>query len=164
MVGQYLLYVLQEKTLVFSKSGLIPIEDIKVGDSVYFYNLNKNKSELSKVVNTSNRKTEAIYEIKTDKEVISVTAEHPIYVIGKGFRMVKDLKAGDLLKSYDFKKKVHIKVIRNLFKEVMVYNIEVDGNHDYFVSSSTILVHNKNISKRKKVKFDCSSQKNGKIL
>ena len=35
---------------------------------------------------------------------------------------------------------------------VVVYNMEVDGNHNYFVTGSTILVHNKNITEIKESK------------
>ncbi len=146
-------------TLVYGKNEFIPIENIKVGDSVYSYNVEKERVEVSKVINILNRATEGIYEIAAGKETINVTAEHPIYVIGKGFTKVKNLKAGDVLKSSDGKTKVQISGIKKLSKTVTVYNIEVDGNHDYFVTSSTILVHNKNITEIKEAQSDCSPKK-----
>ena len=147
-------------TLVFGKDEFIPIENIKVGDTVYSYNIEKNKVELSKVINTLNRATEGVYEIAVGKEIINVTAEHPVYVIGKGFTKVKDLKAGDVLKSSDGKMKVQISSIKKLSKTVTVYNIEVDGNHDYFVTSSSILVHNKYITEIRETQSNCSPAKN----
>jgi RHS repeat-associated protein len=71
-------------TLIYSKNSLIPIENIKVGDTVYSYNIEKDKVELSKVINTLDRATQGIYEITADNETINVTAEHPFYVVGKG--------------------------------------------------------------------------------
>ena len=125
------------------------IENIKVGDTVYSYNIEKNNVELSKVVNTLNRETQGIYEISTGKETINVTAEHPFYVVGAGWVKAKDLQSGSVLKSSDSKATVRISGIKELHKAVTVYNIEVDGNHNYFVTSSTILVHNKKISELK---------------
>lgn len=137
-------------TLVYGKNDFIPIENIKVGDSVYSYNIDKDTVELSKVINTLNRKTQGLYEITAGKEIIHVTAEHPFYVVGKGWVKAKDLHKKDVLKSSDGK--VHITSIKQLSETVVVYNMEVDGNHDYFVTSSTILVHNKNIKEIKEQK------------
>ena len=139
-------------TFVYSKDSLTPIEDIKVGDTVYSYNLEKDKLELSKVVNTLHRETQGIYEITTGKEIINVTAEHPFYVVGKGWVKTKDLQAGYELKSSESKATVKISSVKELSKAVTVYNIEVDGNHNYFVTGSTILVHNKNITELKESK------------
>jgi RHS repeat-associated protein len=137
-------------TLIYGKYEFIEIENIKVGDSIYSYNIEKDKDELSRVINTLKRETLNIYEITAGNEIINVTAEHPIYVSGKGFTKVKDLQVGDVLKSFDCKMEVQVSKIKNLSKTVTVYNIEVDGNHDYFVTKSKILVHNKDISKLKK--------------
>jgi RHS repeat-associated protein len=146
-------------TLVYGKNEFIPIENIKVGDSVYSYNIEKDKVELSKVINTLTRETQGIYEITAGKEIINVTAEHPFYVVGKGWIKAKELQAGDVLKSSDGKIKVQVSSIKKLSKAVTVYNIEVDGNHDYFVTNSTILVHNKNITEAKQTQSDCSPKK-----
>lgn len=62
---------------------------------------------------------------------------------------MKELKIGDVLKSSDNKATVSVSSIRELSQSVTVYNIEVDGNHNYFVTGSTILVHNKNITELK---------------
>jgi len=145
-------------TLVYGKSDFIPIENIKVGDSVYSYNVEKDKVELSKVINTLNRKTQGLYEITAGKEIIHVTAEHPFYVVGKGWVKAKDLHKKDVLKSSHGK--VHITSIKQLSETVVVYNMEVDGNHDYFVTSSTILVHNKNIKEIKEQEPEKLKSKN----
>jgi RHS repeat-associated protein len=140
-------------TLIYAKGMLVPIETIKVGDTVYSYNIEKDKLELSKVLTTLNRETKGIYEIATGKEVINVTAEHPFYVVGKGWVKAKDLQSSDVFKSFDGKNIIKINAITQLSKSVIVYNMEVDGNHNYFVTGSMILVHNKNITalKEKKV-------------
>lgn len=136
-------------TLIYNKEGETPIENIKVGDTVYSYNIEKDKLELNKVINTLNRTTQGIYEITAGKETIHVTAEHPFYVVDKGWIKAKDLQAGDNLKSSDSKAVIKISSIKELSETVTVYNIEVDGNHNYFVTGSTILVHNKNIKELK---------------
>lgn len=149
-------------TLIHSAGRLKPIEEIKIGDTVYSYNLETDKVELNKVTNTLNRETQGIYEITANKETIHVTAEHPFYVLGKGWTKAKDLNAGDQLKSSNRKLAVKIAAIKQTSTDVVVYNIEVDGNHNYFVTGSTILVHNKNITelKEQQVCEDKKSQSN----
>jgi len=129
-------------TQILAKEGLKPIEQIVVGDSVYSYNIEKSTIELSKVVKSFERKTQVIYELTTDNQKIYVTAEHPFYVIGNGWIKVKDLKAGAVLKT----KNGSIEHITSSVLEKhpeTVYNIEVERNHNYFVTNSNILVHNK---------------------
>ncbi|MBK6828711.1 MAG: hypothetical protein IPG86_18505 [Chitinophagaceae bacterium] len=141
-------------TLVHSTAGLKPIEELKIGDTVYSYNIEADKVELNTVTNTLNRETKGIYKITAGKELIHVTAEHPFYVSGKGWVKARDLKKGDKLKSSDGKVSVQIASIKQVSETVVVYNMEVDGNHNYFVTGSTILVHNKNITEIKEGKKD----------
>jgi hypothetical protein len=129
-------------TQIFAKKGSNPIEQIVVGDSVYSYNIEKNTIELSKVVKSFERKTQEIYELTTDNQKIYVTAEHPFYVVGNGWVKVKDLKAGAVLKTKDGSIEHVTSSVLEKHPET-VYNIEVEGNHNYFVTNSNILVHNK---------------------
>jgi RHS repeat-associated protein len=133
-------------TLVYAKDGVVSIDEIQSGEMVYSYNLESEKVELSKVINTLKRETEGIYKLTIGKEIIQVTAEHPFYVEGKGWTTVKELKVDDKLKTSSRKERV-IKSIEQLIGKVTVYNIEVDGNHNYFITDSKILVHNKSIEK-----------------
>ncbi|GEM_PF-2900363 len=129
-------------TEILAQGGSKPIEQIVVGDSIYSYNLEKNAIELSKVVKSFERKTQEIYKLTTDIQKIYVTAEHPFYVVGSGWVKVKDLQAGAVLKT-------KVGSIEHVVNSVLekhpetVYNIEVEGNHNYFVTNSNILVHNK---------------------
>jgi RHS repeat-associated protein len=137
-----------EGTLVYSKESLVPIEKINIGDSVYSYNLDAEKVELSKVINVLKQQTNGIYELSAAKEKVLVTAEHPFYVEGKGWVTVKDLKPNDKLRT-STGEQVKVDTVKMMDKKIEVYNIEVDGNHNYFVTSSFILVHNKNITEAK---------------
>lgn len=129
-------------TQILAKEGLKPIEQIIVGDSVYSYNIDKNTVELSKVVKSFERNTNEIYELTTTNQKIYVTAEHPFYVNEKGWIKVKDLQVGFELKTNTNKKEGIVSIRRHQRPET-VYNIEVEENHNYFVTGSSILVHNK---------------------
>ncbi len=136
-------------TLVYSKHGLVRIETINVGDSVYTYNLLTNTVELGNVLNTLKRNAREIFEVITTNQKISVTAEHPFYVDGKGWVTTKELKTGYKLKTIDGVIVETITDIHSLDRSVEVYNIETGGNHNYFVTNGYILVHNKYIQQKK---------------
>jgi len=130
-------------TLVHAKQGFVPIESLKMEDSVFTYNIEKNKTELCKIQKTFVRNTSKIYQIMTDNQTIMVTAEHPFYVENKGWVLVKSLKPGDRFKTMTREGTEQIKTIHQIKEALKVYNIEVDGNHNYFVTKGDILVHNK---------------------
>jgi hypothetical protein len=55
---------------------------------------------------------------------------------------VKDLQIGDKLKTKSNSKDQIVNIIKHQGTET-VYNIEVEGNHNYFITKTNILVHNK---------------------
>ncbi len=78
-----------------------------------------------------------------DGTSVEATAEHPFYILGRGWTPVKELKVGD--ESETIKRK-GLKIISIEIKDsktpVTVYNFEVEGDHNYFVGASGVLVHN----------------------
>ena len=129
-------------TLVSSTNGFVPIEKIKIGDTVLSYNLEKSKIEQKKVENVFKQETQEIYELNTNNQKIFVTAQHPFYVEGKGWVKVQYLQKGDMLKAKDDAQEKLLQIVLLKQKEI-VYNIEVEGNHNYFITKSNIMVHNK---------------------
>jgi intein/homing endonuclease len=107
--------------------------------------------EVDTVVNVLNRYTDHIYKLKVGNENIEVTSEHPFYVVGKNWVMAKDIKVGDKLKTSS-KSELTISEINYNQVEIMVYNVEVNKNKNYFVTKSGVLVHNKKITNKQKDK------------
>jgi hypothetical protein len=141
-VNPLLIVCFTEGTLVYAKNGLKSIELINVGDSVYTFNLRTLKIELGKVVRTFAKDVQELYTLTTTSQNINVTAEHPFYVIDKEWIPVKELKHGDKFKTIHNSSE-EVKSSQVIKKSVTVYNIKVDGNHNYFVTNGYILVHNK---------------------
>ena len=129
-------------TLVYSTTGYKEIQDIVIGDSVLSYSFSNNSVVNSKVINVLKREADHVYLIKINDELIEVTEEHPFFVVGKDWVKVKDLEIGDELITQEGDK---VKMVEKRYKEgsFIVYNITVEGEHNYFVTSSAILVHNK---------------------
>ena len=75
-----------------------------------------------------------------------VTAEHPFYVLDRGWIKAKDLRVGFKLLSLSENIRNEIKSISIKKQRVNVYNLEVSGNNNYFVTKSKVLVHNKKIT------------------
>lgn len=127
-------------TLVYTSDGLKPIEDIEIGDKVWSYDEIKKQNELKKVLSLSRNTTKQLLELSINNSKIICTPEHPFYIKGNWVH-AKDLKIGNLVvndKGHLIKVD-DIKIIDNIEN---VYNLEIDGNHNYFVSEHKILVHN----------------------
>jgi len=127
-------------TLISTLEGFKKIEDIEVGDSVWSYNESTSKSELKKVIALSTNIASDIIRFNADGIQIESTPEHPFYINGKWIE-AKNLKKGDELYLKDGSKCVIIS-IKKYQKEQVVYNFEVEDNHNYYVSEKQILVHN----------------------
>ncbi len=131
-------------TLIYTPKGYVPIEDLKVGEDVYSYNEKTKEIEISKLTHVFIRQVTNYLKItlKTGA-VINVTPEHPFYdKKTETWKTIKTFEVGDKLMDEEGNE-VEIVSIEEKNEEVTVYNLEVDGNHDYFVSKDNILVHNK---------------------
>lgn len=132
-------------TLILTKVGKTPIENIKVSDVLYSYNINDKQEELDTVINIMSKKTiNEIFEIIAGRERIYATGEHPFFT-ENGWTKVKNLTVGDKLKAYRGQEIVVSSICKVVSNET-VFNFEVKRNHNYFISSEMVLVHNKKIS------------------
>ena len=59
-------------TPVWTERGLVPIQDVQIGDKVYTH-----KGRLCRVVYTSSRDADDLYEVKVGSERFRITSEHP---------------------------------------------------------------------------------------
>lgn len=129
-------------TKVAVENGYKNIEDIKIGDYVYSYNLDTNKKELKKVLETFIHQKDEIYTLKVNNQLIHTTEEHPFYVINKGWINTEKLNFDDKLLSIK-KGPTNIQNISKRKNKTYVYNIEVENNHNYLITEEELLVHNK---------------------
>jgi len=131
-----------EGTEVFMINAFKLIEDIKIEDSIYSFCLETQSVAKSKVINIFKTVVDSLYNINVQGEDILVTGYHPFFVPNKGWVKVKDLIISDSLLLSDGKEVVLISK-QKLYGKYTVFNIEVDNNHNYFVTRTKILVHNK---------------------
>ncbi len=130
-------------TKVLTATGYKNIEDIKVGEMVYSYNLDNNEKELKKVTRTIKSSTEETYIVTINGKKVEMSPRHHVYIVDKGWVRAYDLKVGDKMLSSD-KKVIDITNIerKNYEGGISTYNLTVDVNSNYFVSEIQVLVHN----------------------
>lgn len=95
-------YCVEEGTLINTLNGLVPVEKIQHGDSVFSYNTLLEQVELSLVNQTSSRESETYFEIQVGHRKIVVTPEHPFYIVGKGWVEAQYLTEDDVTLCGDF--------------------------------------------------------------
>jgi len=131
-------------TQVYTENGYKNIEDIKVGEKVYSYNFDTNSLELSKVVDTIRNTTNTTYKMTIGNSELEMTHMHPLYIVGKGWVEANKINIGDKILDANGNK-IEITNITTIehSNPIPIYNITVDGNHNYYVGNNRILVHNK---------------------
>jgi hypothetical protein len=73
---------------------------------------------------------------------VAPTYEHPFMVFGKGWVKAAALKIGDCLVNKS-SETIKIVALESVATRVPVQDIIVRANHNYFVGSEMLLVHNK---------------------
>ena len=116
--------------------GDISIEDLQIGDEVKTYDLKNSKQKKSKVTETYKHNVDGYLIIN---DIIKTTPNHPFYSDGEWIQ-AGQLSIGDKILHVDGAEH-KVSSIETFDDNIDVYNIEVDGTHNYFAEG--YLVHNK---------------------
>jgi hypothetical protein len=116
--------------------GDVSIEDLQIGDEVKTYDLKNRKHKKSKVTETYKHNVDGYLIIN---DIIKTTYYHPFYSEGEWIK-AGELSIGDKILHVDGAEH-KVSSIETFDDNVDVYNIEVDGTHNYFAEG--YLVHNK---------------------
>lgn len=131
-------------TEVLTDHGLVPIEEIQIGDLVWAEDPDTGEKTLKPVVQLFVSETHELVRLLIEDEIILATTGHPFHVKGKGWVPALDLEPGDLVTQKDGKLAT-VYGVWYIYSEnpVTVYNFEVADFHTYFVGDDSLLVHNK---------------------
>lgn len=130
-------------TKVKTENGYKNIEDIRIGEKVYSYNLDNNELELKEVINTIVSSTIDTYKMTIDGKTVEMSPRHQIYIIDKGWTRAYDVKSGDMMLSIDGEKIEITNIEYKKYDEpIKTYNLTIEGNSNYFVTDIQVLVHN----------------------
>ena len=130
-------------TLVWMADGATkPIEQVKLGESVFSKNEKTGEVAAKRVTNTSVRPD--IWTRKLSFEggaVLETTDEHPLYVEGSGFAKAKEVGIGSSIVTRAGPSAKVVAVEADV-RQATVYNFTVDDFHTYFVGEDSLWVHN----------------------
>ncbi|MFN3641164.1 MAG: Hint domain-containing protein, partial [Flavobacterium sp.] len=131
-------------TLVKTENGHLPIEQIKAGDKVFTYNLEKKQTEINTVTRVYENVTQKYLKINTQNSSIEATGQHRFWIPKQEkWLMANELKTG--MYFIDSKQNlVEIRDLQIIESEEKTYNLEIENNHNYFVGQDEILTHNTN--------------------
>ncbi len=128
-------------TSIVTESENIPIEDIKVDDKVLSFNHQTNRPEMKKVTSIKSYLVSAIMALVfSSGDTLWATPNHPFWFDGQ-YVEAESLNAGDTLWTIDGS----ALILENKFTRdtaVRVYNFTIEDNHNYYVGSPGVLVHN----------------------
>ncbi len=138
------------------------LTNLQTGDIISSYNSKKNKIEQKRITRIFKKKPSSLMGIKfSDGTFLKCTFNHPIYVEGKGYIPAIELKEGYYVRkillynvwkekrilfehtrveSVEIYKQTSDGTFGGMCPDGYVYNLEVNGNHNYFANG--ILVHN----------------------
>jgi hypothetical protein len=131
-------------TLVQTPDGLVPIEQIKEGDSVFAYDFSENRVVERKVLATINHITDYWVLVGINGEQLKATRSHLFWVESvNAWVSALNLKPGMTIRCSDGRVLPieSVKLIE-LSESEDTYNLVVDTDHDYFVGQNGTLVHN----------------------
>jgi hypothetical protein len=134
-------------TPILTPNGHKQIQNFRPGDKVLARNEHNPDGEVREQTIEEVFELQAeIVEVVVNDKTIETTAEHPFYVIDRGWVPVVELKEGDqLLGHSDAASRVHS--IRFTDKIRPVFNIRVAQDHTYFVGADnwafSVWVHNR---------------------
>ncbi len=132
-------------TLVSTNDGIKPIEDIKIGDMVWAYDVESGQKSLQKIVHLIEGDGEqSLVDITlVTGEKITATDNHPFWVVDKAdWVLAKYLDLTSLLLDINNNTLSIFKILERSTENTKVYNLTVNDDHTYYVGESTVLNHN----------------------
>jgi RHS repeat-associated protein len=127
-------------TPVLTPSGQRPIEELQTGDEVLAADTETGEVVVRKVAQTLQNLSQALTTVRYGGKRVSATPTHPFWVKDHGWVAAQDLQPGMLLRTQDGL--VSVEGIDTKEHFGMVYNFEVERDHNYFAGELPVLVHN----------------------
>ncbi len=130
-------------TPVWTLDGPMPIEKIKIGERVLAQDPATGELAYKPVLAITTRNPSPMVAVGLGTETIIATRGHPFWVVGRGWRMSKQLEPGQSLHQLTGAIPIDSVEAREAAQAWydFSYNLVVEGFHTYFVGESRVLVH-----------------------
>jgi hypothetical protein len=125
-------------TPVWTSTGPMAIEKIKPGETVLSQDPQTGELAYKPVLATTYRPPSPVVEVKLGTSTVRGTRGHPYWVSGEGWRMAKELTAGQMLHTVNGP--VRIESAQQTGEEEC-FNLIVADFNTYFVGDAKVLVH-----------------------
>jgi hypothetical protein len=126
-------------TKVHSEAGLQRIEEIQPGDRVLSQNPDTGELAMKIVLYASKTPLSKLQLVKIGNEEFVSTPGHPYWVNGSGWKMAKELHAGQHV--HTLRGAEEVQASGELAKQDSVYNLVVADFNTYFIGEAGALVH-----------------------
>jgi hypothetical protein len=125
-------------TPVWTASGPVAIETLRVGDLVLSQDVETGELALKPVLAATVRPAEQLVRVDLKREQIESTAGHPYWVVGDGWTLARQLSAEKMPYAVDASPTVQTV---GPGEESVSHNLVVADFHTYLVGQSRLLVH-----------------------
>jgi len=126
-------------TPVWTESGKQAIEKMRPGDRVLSRDVETCELQFKIVTAKTLQAPSPLVKLVIGDDEIVATKSHPFWVSGKGWKMAKELVAGDVLHTLHGPAKVSSAALLPAPQEA--HNLVVEGFNTYFVGDTAALVH-----------------------
>jgi hypothetical protein len=127
----------QAGTLVWTESGVRPIEQIEIGDRVLAQNVETGELAYKPVLQTTVRDPRPLVKLNVGGESVTCTDGHRFWVAGEAWVKARDLKPQHLL--HTARGTVSVESVTKADVD-RTYNLVVADFHSYFVGKQAFLV------------------------
>ena len=139
-------------TLVRTRDGRRPIEGLGVGDQVLSQDAATGALAFRSVTFLHRNPPVATLRIALDSgEVVVASTYHRFWLAGRGWRMARELAAGDALRTLGGPARI---ASISPGRVEPVFNLDVDRDHTYFVGRGDALVHDNTLPEAHAPLFD----------
>jgi hypothetical protein len=125
-------------TPVHTASGLRPIEELSVGDSVLTQDAKTGALSFQPIVAVFHNRPAPTFRVQIGQETIMATGIHRFWVAGKGWVMARDLKRGTPIRMLEGRDRI-VAVDSGVVQPV--FNLELAEGKSFFVGDRGVLVH-----------------------
>jgi hypothetical protein len=126
-------------TPVTTVSGLVPIEQVRVGDLVLSQDAETGELAYKPVLRTTLRMPEPVFTIESSGSTLRSTGGHLFWVSGEGWTKARNLRSGQSL--HCATGTVQVSLVSDSGPAERTYNMVVADFNTYFVGKERILSH-----------------------
>ena len=126
-------------TQVWTLTGAVPIEAVRVGDCVLSQNTESGELTFKPVLRKAIRQSSQVFKIESSGEALRATGGHLFWVAGEGWTKTRDLKSGQIL--HCATGTLQVSDTQEEAAPAQTFNLVVADFNTYFVGPEKILVH-----------------------